>query len=112
MTIAIPIAEGRLAQHFGHCAQFAIISVDPDTKEILARTDVDAPPHQPGLLPQWLAVQGVTTVIAGGMGQRAQDIFHSEGIATLIGAPADTPERLVAAHLAGTLKLGDNVCDH
>jgi hypothetical protein len=30
----------------------------------------------------------------------------------VVGAPADTPERLVAGYLAGTLKTGGNVCDH
>ncbi|MCK7542001.1 MAG: hypothetical protein MZV63_69485 [Marinilabiliales bacterium] len=34
-------------------------------------------PHEPGLLPGWLAEKGVTDVIAGGMGQRAIGLFNS-----------------------------------
>jgi predicted Fe-Mo cluster-binding NifX family protein len=51
MRIAIPIAEDRLNPHFGHCEKFAIIDVDPKTKEVIATTEEVAPEHQPGLLP-------------------------------------------------------------
>jgi len=51
-------------------------------------------------------------VIAGGMGQRAQQIFADHGITVLVGAPVDTPENLATAYLKGTLECGDNVCDH
>jgi hypothetical protein len=30
----------------------------------------------------------------------------------MVGASADTPETLVSEYLAGTLEVGDNVCDH
>jgi hypothetical protein len=30
----------------------------------------------------------------------------------VVGAPAETPEKLVADYLAGTLQVGENVCDH
>jgi NifU-like protein involved in Fe-S cluster formation/predicted Fe-Mo cluster-binding NifX family protein len=112
MKIAIPIANGKLTMHFGHCEAFALIVADPKSKSIVTREDVDAPPHQPGLLPPWLAERGVQLVIAGGMGQRAQMLFAEQGIQVLVGAPADTPERLVLAHLDGTLPLAGNACDH
>ena len=51
-------------------------------------------------------------IIAGGMGQRAQALFSEHGIEVVIGAPAETPENLVNSYLAGTLKSGENVCDH
>jgi len=98
--------------HFGHCERFALVEVDLATKKILNREDVDAPPHQPGLLPPWLAERGANMIIAGGMGQRAQDLFVEQGIQVIVGAPAETPERLVSDHLAGTLQAGENVCDH
>ena len=41
MRIAIPMADGRLAQHFGHCEKFALVDVDPVTKEITASTEVE-----------------------------------------------------------------------
>jgi ATP-binding protein involved in chromosome partitioning len=112
MKIAIPLAGGLLAQHFGHCEQFALIHVDPVRKTAASREDLNAPPHQPGLLPAWLAEQGATMIIAGGMGRRAQDLFADHGIEVFVGAPAATPDKLVAAYLAGTLRHGENACDH
>jgi ATP-binding protein involved in chromosome partitioning len=108
--IAIPIADGKLCQHFGHCQQFALIDVRDGA--IIATTHADPPPHEPGVLPAWLAEQGATTIIAGGMGQRAQGLFTQRGIQVITGATPDTPEAIVTAHCAGTLATGANACDH
>lgn len=112
MRFAIPLAEGQLAVHFGHCATFALIDVDSAAKTILKREDVAAPPHQPGLLPPWLGERGVNCIIAGGMGQRAQQLFSEQGIEVTVGAPVATPEKLVFDYLAGNLMIGVNACDH
>ncbi|MFO7937532.1 MAG: NifB/NifX family molybdenum-iron cluster-binding protein [Kiritimatiellia bacterium] len=112
MKIAIPLAEGKLAMHFGHCAQFAIIEVDEETKKVLGREDHVPPPHEPGVLPKWLAEKGADLILAGGMGQRAQMLFTQNGINVQVGAPSDTPENIVAAYLEGTLTTGVNLCDH
>jgi predicted Fe-Mo cluster-binding NifX family protein len=112
MKIAIPLAEGKLTMHFGHCASFALVDVDATQKKILKREDIDAPPHEPGLLPPWLAERGANVIIAGGMGQRAQELFAAQGIQVIVGASAETPETLISDYLAGTLQVGNNVCDH
>lgn len=112
MRIALPLAAGRLCMHFGHCEQFVLIDVDPTTKRITSKTVITPPEHQPGLYPRWLAEQGATAIIAGGMGQRALGLFAENGITVTVGAAAETPERLVAAYLDGTLVTGGNVCDH
>jgi predicted Fe-Mo cluster-binding NifX family protein len=112
MRIVIPLADGKLATHFGHCPSFALVDVDESAKAILKREDVAAPPHQPGLLPPWLAERGANLIIAGGMGQRAHELFAQHGIRVIVGAPNDTPEQLVSDYLAGTLQGGANRCDH
>ena len=112
MRIAIPLADGKLAVHFGHCREFALVDVDPHTGIVAGTATVEPPPHAPGVLPKWLAEQGAQVIIAGGMGQRAQDLFAQEGIATVVGAPAKTPADLVADYVAGTLEAGTNLCDH
>jgi len=112
MRIAIPIDEGKLSPHFGHCGHFALVDVDPCAKVILSREDVEAPPHEPGLLPAWLAERGANVIIAGGMGQRARHLFGEQGITVVVGASARAPEPLVSDYLAGTLEVGDNICDH
>lgn len=112
MKIAIPIADGCLAMHFGHCEEFVILEVDVDEKKIVARSAMQPPPHEPGVLPRWLHEQGADLIIAGGMGQRAQQLFDQNGINVVSGAPAEKPEQLVTAYLNGTLQIGENACDH
>ncbi len=112
MRIAIPLADGKLAMHFGHCERFAFVDIDQAEKKILGRQDIEAPPHEPGLLPGWLAERGVNAIISGGMGQRARGLFGERGIDVVVGALADTPENLVGHYLAGTLDVGQNICDH
>jgi predicted Fe-Mo cluster-binding NifX family protein len=112
MKIAIPLAEGKLTMHFGHCASFALVDVDPQTKKIIKTEEVAAPPHQPGLLPPWLAERGANMIIAGGMGQRAQELFARQGIQVVVGAPAEPPDKLMTDYFAGPLVVGANVCDH
>lgn len=112
MRYAVPVEGGRLAQHFGHCEQFALIDADEERKEILRKEMVPSPGHQPGLLPQWLAEQGASVVIAVGMGSRAQNIFRQNNIQVVIGAMSDDPESAVMDYLNGNLAMGDNICDH
>ena len=112
MRFAITTAGGKLCLHFGHCESFAIVDTDPDGKKAAAREFLTPPPHEPGVLPRWLAEQDVEVIIAGGMGARAQGLFAQNGIAVVVGAPQEAPEALVNAYLAGSLTTGDNVCDH
>ncbi len=112
MRIALPLADGKLCMHFGHCECFALVDVDTAAKNIMKREDITAPPHEPGLLPGWLAERDTGMIIAGGMGQRAQGLFAEKGIRVLTGAPSRTPEEIVNEYLAGSLILGENTCDH
>ena len=112
MRIAIPVSDGKLCMHFGHCEQFALIDADEKTKKVTGMQMLTPPPHEPGVLPRWLHQQGANVIIAGGMGQRAQTLFTENGIKVVVGAPAETPEQLVTQYLAGTLASGANVCDH
>jgi ATP-binding protein involved in chromosome partitioning len=110
LKIAIPMAEGALCNHFGHCEQFALI--DLQGKNIIQKVMITPPPHEPGLLPRWLGEKGVDLIIAGGMGQRAVSLFNERGIKVLTGAPQLNVEELIAHYVNQTLITGDNVCDH
>ena len=112
MKIAIPLADGKLCVHFGHCEVFAIVEVDEIAKEITCTNMLEPPAHQPGVLPAWLHEQGAEVIIAGGMGQRAQQLFTENDIEVVVGAPVRTAQELVAAYLAEALETGQNVCDH
>lgn len=109
-VFAIPMAEGKLCSHFGHCEQFALIeTVDGKVNGKSLHTP---PPHEPGVLPKWLHEMGANVIIAGGMGSRAQTLFKENGIKVVTGAPADSPEALVSQYLSDNLVTGQNVCDH
>jgi ATP-binding protein involved in chromosome partitioning len=107
MRVAIPVCEGVLSMHFGHCESFALVEVDPDLKTIVGTSAVASPPHEPGLLPGWLAEKGVSLVIAG-----AQQLFADAGVKVIVGASSAAPESVVMEYLAGSLVTGANVCDH
>ena len=112
MRIAIPLAQGKLSLHFGHCQQFAIIDAEPDTKKVTHTEMLEPPAHEPGLLPKWLAGLHVQLIIAGGMGRRAQQLFAQNDIDVVVGVPDEAPEELVTRYLTGQLQTGQNICDH
>jgi len=112
MRIAVPLAQGKLSLHFGHCDQFAIFDIDGETSKVTNRKDATPPAHEPGVLPRWLHENNVDVIIAGGMGQRAQQLFVQNNIKVVIGASGQSPEELVSAYLQDTLETGDNICDH
>jgi len=112
MRYAVPVSGGMVSTHFGHCEQFALFDVDEERREITGKELIPSPGHQPGLLPEWLAEQGVSVVIAGGMGSRAQSLFNQNHIGVVIGALEGDPEKAVLNYLNGTLATEDNICDH
>ena len=112
MRVAIPTVEGKLCLHFGHCEEFALVDVDDETRQIESVGGATPPPHAPGVLPRWLAEQGATAIISGGMGTRAQQLFAQAGVEVIVGASSDDPRAIVEAWLAGNLTTGTNVCDH
>ena len=110
MKFAIPLAEGKLTAHFGHCKEFAIIDVENDqikNKEILV-----PPPHEPGVLPKWLHEMGANVIIAGGMGQRAINLFNQQKINVFVGAQIKSHKDLANDLLNNSLAAGANYCDH
>jgi predicted Fe-Mo cluster-binding NifX family protein len=110
MKFAIPLAEGKLTAHFGHCQEFALVEVEDN--QIKNKETLVPPPHEPGVLPKWLHDLGANVIIAGGMGARALELFTQNDIKVIVGASMLAPEELVNQYLDNTLKTGGNVCDH
>lgn len=107
---AVPVSEGKLSSHFGHCDQFAFVETVNGT---ISHTELRTPPpHEPGVLPRWLREQGADVAIAGGIGERAQEMLRQNGIEVVVGAHMDTPESLAHQYVSGTLVSGNNICDH
>jgi len=113
MMIAIPIREGRFTSHFGGAEAFALYTVDEASREVSERNLASPPEHGRGVFPVWLRKQGVTTILAGGMGPRASNILVGQGIDVVLGAEGDDPEAMVRAYLDGTLSATGELChDH
>jgi predicted Fe-Mo cluster-binding NifX family protein len=109
-VIAIPMENGQLCAHFGHCQYFAVVKVEnsviTDVQEIIP------PEHEPGLYPKWVASFGVTDVIVGGMGQQAITLFNQQNINAFVGAPMYDVQRLVEDFINDKLTLSANYCNH
>lgn len=113
MIIAVPVREGRFSSHFGGADNFALYRVDEADRTISGHEMAAPPEHGRGVFPIWLRKQGVTAVLAGGMGPRAADIFSGQGIEVVLGAAGDDPETMVRAYLEGTLSTSGELCnDH
>lgn len=109
--IAVPVDEtGNLDGHFGHCKFFEIITVQEN--KIVSQEKVVPPPHEPGVLPKWLADMGATDIIAGGMGHKAIQIFNFNNVNVFVGAPQLPAVDLANGFLGGTIEFNANYCDH
>ncbi|MBP7310013.1 MAG: DUF134 domain-containing protein [Candidatus Cloacimonetes bacterium] len=110
MKIAIPLTNGELSSHFGHCEKFAIYTIENNS--IAKEETIDPPAHEPGSHPAFLHQLGCTVVIAGGMGMKAQELMCANGIKVVVGVPDMPLKDLVSMYLQGKLESGDNRCDH
>lgn len=102
--------NGNLCAHFGHCQYFAIVKVE--NNQVVDIRELTPPEHVPGLYPRWVAGFGATDVIAGGMGQKAIDLFNQQNINAFVGAPIKGAKELVEDFINGRLSLTANYCNH
>jgi predicted Fe-Mo cluster-binding NifX family protein len=108
--IAVPAEGNKLCSHFGHCQSFYIAEVEDG--KIVNETTVTPPAHEPGVFPKWVSEQGINTVIAGGMGEKAKDMLSTYKIDVHLGVPTKATRELVEDYLNDTLVTGKNNCDH
>ena len=110
MKIAIPLQNGKLSAHFGHCTHFGVYNVE--NEKVVSDEMLEPPGYEPGVLPKWLNEIGVTVVLAGGIGERAKTFFKSFGVDVVDGVPDMEPRLLVESFVTNTLPEGKNFCDH
>lgn len=109
MKIAISTDNGQVSAHFGRCPTYTLFEIEDG--RILQRTEIPNPGHQPGFLPDYLYRMGVSVIIAGGMGPRAQGLFAAKNIQTVTGVQGNVDEA-VDRFLRQELKAGRDLCDH
>lgn len=96
--------EAEVGAHFGHCDLYTVIDVENGA--VSAVGTLPNVPHQQGgcMAPvNYLAQNGVTVLIAGGMGMRPLMGFNQVGIDVFYGAEAPSVGTAVDALLKGAL---------
>lgn len=112
MKIAIPARDGRVDDHFGHCAYFEVVEIN-EQKQIVASESV-ASPEGCGCksnIAGTLSDMGVRLMLAGNMGQGAVMKLMQHGIQVVRGCSGEIKE-VVAQYLAGNLVDNEQVCAH
>ncbi|KKM09528.1 dinitrogenase iron-molybdenum cofactor [Clostridiales bacterium PH28_bin88] len=109
MKVAVATEGQYVAQHFGHCQEYTIAEIGDG--KVLNMDVIPNPGHQPGFLPVYLGDLGISCIIAGGMGARAQELFEARNIVPITGVTGSVREAL-DAYAAGTLCGGESLCDH
>lgn len=108
MKIAVASEKNMVTEHFGHCTNFNIY--ETDKREIVSSQSIENPGHKPGFLPNFLNDMGVNTIISGGMGGSAIDIFNEKGIEVVVGANGDAKDAAYK-YIRGELQTTGSVCN-
>lgn len=107
--IAVATEGGNVAQHFGRCQEYTLFDF-VDGKAV-NKVVIPNPGHEPGFLPGYLAEKGVSCIIAGGMGPRAQNLFTQHRISTVLGITGAVDDA-IQSYVDGRLQSGESLCEH
>ncbi len=109
MKVAISTDQGYVSAHFGRCPSYTLFEISDG--RINHKQEIPNPGHQPGFLPGYLSKRGVTKIIAGGMGPRAQRLFEKQNIETYIGVQGSVDD-VINEFMNQELKRGEDLCEH
>jgi len=107
MKIAISADSGFVSAHFGRCPSFVIAEIIDG--KIINTVEIDNPGHHPGFLPKFLSERGVSVIICGGMGRRAESLFAEKEIMPIIGVTGKI-EEVIEKFAQGKLESGESSC--
>ena len=96
-------------EHFGHCKEFAVYNIE--NKKVISIDFIVPPPHAPGVLPTFLGGHNVNTIITGGMGAMAINLFKEQNIEVILGATG-TINSTLTAYLSDALASTGSACAH
>ena len=111
MKIAVPTRDGRVDDHFGHCAYYTIFDIiDGNVTNVSRMASPEGCGCKSGIAPV-LRQMGVQVMLAGNMGQGAKNVLEAQRIQVIRGCSGDV-EKLVDAYLAGKVKDNGESCNH
>ncbi|MDD3374332.1 MAG: NifB/NifX family molybdenum-iron cluster-binding protein [Candidatus Omnitrophica bacterium] len=107
MRVAISTEGDRVSPHFGRCPSFTLVEIKDN--ELVSQESIENPGHHPGFLPEFLGNKGVNCIIAGGMGQRARELFLAKNIKPILGVDLSI-EKTIEGFLQNSLESDDSPC--
>jgi len=122
MKIAVPVKkDGQVDNHFGHCEFYNVFTVSEENK--IVDTQILKSPRGCGCksdIAQVLAANGVSIMLAGGIGNGAINVLENAGINVVRGCSGNVAE-VVNQYVAGSIIDSglscqshdhDHVCSH
>jgi predicted Fe-Mo cluster-binding NifX family protein len=112
MKIALPTTGKMVDEHFGHCQEYTVLTID-DARQI---GEVETLPSPQGCgcksnIASILKKKGVTLMLAGNMGEGAVNILAHHGIEVLRGCRGEVM-KVAESYLDGTLRDSGINCRH
>ncbi len=113
MKIAVPVkADGQIDNHFGHCESYRVFAVTDENHvseidEIKSTQVCGCKSNIAGVL----ASNGVSVLLAGGIGNGAINVLHKAGITVIRGCEGNAAE-VVKQYAAGRIIDSGEVCHH
>jgi len=112
MKIAVPVtSNNQVDEHFGHCEFYSVFSITPDSK--IADTQIIPSVQGCGCksnIAVVLAADGVTVMLAGGIGGGAINVLNNAGIEVVRGCSGDASE-VVKLYISGSVTDSGESCN-
>ncbi len=111
MKIAVPVTkENRIDDHFGHCESYGVFTIS-DNNEITEIKSVNSPEGCgcKSDIASVLASDGVSVMLAGGIGGGAINVLNASGIEVIRGCSGDA-KAVVKLYLAGLIEDSGSSC--
>jgi predicted Fe-Mo cluster-binding NifX family protein len=111
MKIAVPVTkENQIDSHFGHCESYGVFTIS-DNNEIAEIKNVESPQGCgcKSDIASVLASDGVTVMLAGGIGGGAINVLNNNGIEVIRGCSGDA-DQVVKLYLSGVVTDSGSSC--
>jgi predicted DNA-binding protein (UPF0251 family)/predicted Fe-Mo cluster-binding NifX family protein len=111
MTVAVPYLEGNVNAHFGSTRAFLLAETADGKVERATLFEVQGMQHNHAGIAGFLKEQGVTVILAGGMGAPMQQALKAQGFDLYCGVSGPAVEA-VEAFLRGEIEQSEATCGH
>ncbi len=107
--IAVPTRDGRVDDHFGHCAYYTLFTVSAG--RLVASERIPSPEGCgcKSNIASELQVRGVGVMLAGNMGAGAKQVLEKHQIRVIRGCSGEV-EELISAYLRGEVTDSGEGC--